>query len=77
MYEVITNAEQVTPEWLTKTLFEQGYLGKSNAILVQEINQSQHTSTWFADISFLEIRYSGKAPKSCPEPTMPKDSKAR
>ena len=64
MHEVITNAEQVTPEWLTSILYERGYLSQSNAILVQEIDQSQHTSTWFADISFLEISYLGKAPKS-------------
>ena len=66
MHEVITNAEQGTPEWLTKILYEKGHLSQSNAILVQEINQSQHTSTWFADISFLEISYSGKVPKSVP-----------
>jgi len=59
MHEVITNAEQVTPEWLTRILYEKGYPSRSNVISVQEINRSQHTSTWFADISFLEVSYFG------------------
>jgi hypothetical protein len=66
MHAVITNAEQVTPEWLTGILHEKGHLSRSHAISVQRVSRSRHTTTWFADISFLEISYSGQAPKSVP-----------
>lgn len=66
MHEVVTSAEQVTPEWLTKKLYEKGYLSQGKVISVQAANRPQHTVTWFADISFLEVGYSGEVPKSAP-----------
>ena len=66
MVEVITDAEQVTPEWLTRILCEKDYLSQGQVISVQKANRPQQTATWFADISFLHVSYSGKAPKSAP-----------
>ncbi len=75
MHEVITNAEQVTPEWLTRILCEKGYPSWSNVISVQKVSRSQHTATWFATISFLKVSYSGKVPKSAPNRLFLKISK--
>jgi hypothetical protein len=66
MCEVITSAEQVTPEWLTGILVEKGCLEQGHSISVKKVNPSRHATTWFADISFLEISYSGQAPESAP-----------
>jgi hypothetical protein len=66
MPEVITAAAQVTPEWLTRMLYEKGYLDRGRVISVQEINRPQHTDPWFADIAFLKVGYSDQVPKSTP-----------
>jgi len=75
MSEVITSAEQVTPDWLTRILSEKGYLSQSNVTSVKEVSRLQHSATWFADISFLEVSYAGKAPKSTPNRLFLKISK--
>jgi len=75
MHAVITDAEQVTPEWLTRILYEKGHLSRSNLVSVQKVNRSQGTTTWFANISFLEVSYSGKAPKLAPSRLFLKISK--
>ena len=67
MHEVITAAEQVTPERLTRLLGEKGYLSHGRVISVQEVNRPLHPAPWFADISFLQIGYSGQVPKSAPQ----------
>ncbi|MEE8391818.1 MAG: hypothetical protein V3S14_13620 [Anaerolineae bacterium] len=66
MHEVITGVEQVTPEWLTRILYEKGYLNQGQVISVQEVNRPLHTVPWFANISFLETSCSGQASKSAP-----------
>jgi hypothetical protein len=75
MPEIITSAEQVTPEWLTRTLRAKGYLDQSSGFSVLEVNLTRHTVTWFADISFLKVGYSGKAPSSAPSGLFLKTSK--
>ena len=75
MHEVITNAEQVTPEWLTRILYEKSHLSRSKVVSVQKVNRSQGASTWFANISFLEVGYSDKAPKLAPKRLFLKISK--
>ena len=66
MHEAITGPQQVTPEWLTWRLHERGHLMGSKVISVQAANRSQPAPTWFADLTLLEVGYSGKAPESAP-----------
>jgi hypothetical protein len=75
MCEVITSAEQVTPEWLTGILSKKGYLGQNNGISIQKVNRPRHTTTWFANISFLEISYSDQVSASAPSRLFLKVSK--
>jgi len=64
MRAVITNVAQVTTEWLTQILNEKRDANWGDLITVQEIVCTHHTSTWFADIFFLEVSYSSKASKA-------------
>ena len=66
MSEVITSAEQVTPEWLAGILRARQCPSSGKGIPVQEVTCSRHIATWFADISFLEVGYSGRDPRSAP-----------
>jgi len=74
--DVITNVSQVTPEWLTKTLQKQNFADWAHEISVQAVNCTHHTSTWFADIAFLEVSYSGKETSQVPRQLLLKVSKS-
>jgi len=74
--DVITNVSQVTPEWLTKTLKENKRAPWAAEISVQEINCTHGSSTWFADIAFLEVTYVGKRTNQAPPHLFLKVAKA-
>jgi thiamine kinase-like enzyme len=62
MSHLITDLEQVTPEWLTTVLQEQGSLEQGIVVAVETSSQSLKTST----VSQLKISYSDDAPASAP-----------
>jgi hypothetical protein len=74
--DVITNVSQVTPEWLTKTLQKQNFADWAHEISVQTVTCMHRTSTWFADIAFLEVSYFGKETSQAPELLILKISKS-
>lgn len=67
MCEVITNLEQITPEWLARKLNQAGTLPQGEVLSIQTVKRTQPTATWFADISFMEVSYSVKVPLSTPK----------
>lgn len=62
MGKLITDMEQVTPDWLTEVLQEQGCLDRGKVVAVEGSPQSTNTSI----VSHLEIIYSDDAPRSAP-----------
>ncbi len=60
MHEVIPGAASVTPEWLTRVLYDKKYLDQGKVISVREVSRPLTTQPFFADIFFLEVSYSGK-----------------
>jgi hypothetical protein len=74
VYEVIAGPEQVTPQWLAGVL-EKHCLGRGRVFSVEPVERSSHVDPWFADISFLRVRYSDDAPGSAPRRLVLKVSK--
>jgi hypothetical protein len=72
---VITDVEQVTPEWLTRILYERGYLSQGQVTSVQKVSLPQYVDPFFADISYLKVSYSGQVPPSTPRRLFLKVSK--
>ncbi|MFL5802477.1 MAG: phosphotransferase [Roseiflexaceae bacterium] len=62
MPEVIANIDQVTPEWLTQVLSEQGALPRGRVISVGKQVADSNTAT----AARLEIAYSAEAPQAAP-----------
>lgn len=54
MIEPVTNEEQITPDWLTERLWQNGHLAQGN---VSELN-IKHFKTFFSDIYRLQVFYS-------------------
>lgn len=71
MNRLITDAEQATPEWLTRVLGEKGDLDRGKVTSAQKSSQSTITSV----ISHLELSYSDDSPKSAPRRLFLKISK--
>jgi hypothetical protein len=63
--KLIAGPEQVTPQWLTGVLEKRG-LNRGRVLSVQPVDRSLHVDPWFADLSFLRVRYSDSAPASAP-----------
>lgn len=62
MGKLITDMEQVTPDWLTEVLREQGHLDRGKVVAVEKSPQSTFTSI----VSHLKMTYSDDAPSSAP-----------
>ena len=60
--ELITDVEQVTPEWLTRVLQEKDYLGRGKVTAVRKKSRS----TIISNIHHLELEYSAESPNSAP-----------
>jgi len=58
--QVITQLEQVTPEWLTQVLKEQGHIKQGGVINLQEVNRYDHYGLSVR----LEATYSSDVPKT-------------
>ena len=62
MREVITHAEQATPEWLTAVLYKNGCLPQGHVVSVNK----KPSPPGFSTIVPLELSYSENAPPSAP-----------
>jgi thiamine kinase-like enzyme len=62
MPDVITKLEQVTPEWLTQVLHENGYLPEGSVTAVRP----RTSRSGFSTIVLLELCYSENAPSCAP-----------
>jgi thiamine kinase-like enzyme len=60
--EVITHADQATPEWLTAVLYQNGCLPQGHVVAVHR----KPSSPGFSTIVPLELSYSDDAPASAP-----------
>jgi hypothetical protein len=70
---LITNAEQITPAWLTHILHEEGALPFGQVIgIAHQTNQ-----TFTASVSYLNLTYSEDAPDSAPRDLVLKSGKRR
>ena len=61
MHDVLTNLDQATPEWLTRTLKQAGCLVRGQVIAL-----SKHPVPASSQVAHLDVRYSGDAPDSAP-----------
>lgn len=66
MNDVITGVDQLTAKRLTKILEKTDLFRQRYDVSIQDVHCTRQTTTWFAEISFLEIIYSGKNPSSAP-----------
>lgn len=71
MDDLITDGDQITPDWLTRVLQKEGCINQAEVIMVQKSSWSTTTSI----ISRLELSYSDDAPKSAPSQLFLKISK--
>jgi len=62
MHDVITDASQVTADWLQSVLRTNGCLPRGR---VSEVNKSAHPTTT-STVVWMSVRYSGDAPGSAP-----------
>ena len=72
MAELITDAEQVTPDWLTCVLCKKGHLAQGK---VTKIEKQSVPMPYASIITYLKVSYSGNAPKSAPMRLLLKRSK--
>jgi hypothetical protein len=62
MSTLLTKIEQVTPDWLTRTLREAGVLPAGRVVAVEH----SAVVAWNSDSYFLTLRYSDRAPDGAP-----------
>src|SRR5438045_9739214 len=70
---LITDAEQITPAWLTHILHKQGVLPSGQVIVIGH----QTNQTFTASVSYLNLTYSEDAPDSAPRNLVLKSGKRR